>query len=840
MVAFPDWLLRDQERRTVLCEMDYRVEDAGVPETRTLYLSNRPYIDNVAPRRYDSIIARAPSFTRTLTGDNRNTYQSSFGNMELDNSDGEADYILVLAVTELRFYFGDFEWPVADFAHIFTCMCRKIIAPSRDRLSVQLMDVGVLLNKTIGGDVLVGGSGPESGRYRPKTFGYVHQLPCYLLDEASLTYIWADDGTYLQNDPGVFEPTVREGGTPTTYSDNGNGTFTLAAQPIKQITSDLLNTPAGSPAYRCVSDALSFVIEQSCGLGALGLYVGAGPTYEVHPSSGVAAWVAAGGEDYFVGFALTEKTGVIGLLNELTMSGHCFWASTRLNEFTFGRLRPNDIDALGVTPKLTLRKDDIDVGTLSIDKIDPTFWRLNVRVDKNYVQQSDFVDELSLDQRSYLSRPGLDVAQYPMAGDTFVANPQLYLPGMSESPYIETLLSDGTDIVSESNARLWMGVKRANLRPWLAIISARTGIDRYDLELGDVLPIVIDTEATLGLSTEKNTQVVGHTIDLQTAKVGLQLLCQLTIEPGEETEEVPPDEVYIPLPSSAASARVEDPNELPEQQASLSAPPAALSAFFWHANILPCILPSFHPFTLLEMNCDGAACFADISVFGDVSGDSLFQAMLSRASPQELDLTVTGYTGPEGDISWSIASTPSTLSVGTITDYVNVSAVGVNVEDGYTVSYNGSGPSDLESFTVIGMHDSVPTCQTLTCEFTTITFAISDFDGIDDDEDPGSDTVLTDYFSSGVSWCVGTTETGPTRSCRVEVSGYSGSISSWEIVTAEPLLGWPPDTPSYTVLASGAATIDLEIDETTGGRIMIRAHDSAGGVSDWGVIAGSV
>jgi hypothetical protein len=561
MIAFPDWLLRDQERRTVLCEADYVHEVAGEPVTDTLYLSNRPYIDNVANQAYTACISRAPRYTRTLAGENRNSYQSSFGSMELANHDGRINDFLVLAITELRYYFGDFEWLVADFAHMFTCMCKKVTAPSRETLSVELRDIGVLLNKSIGGEVLVGGSSPEAERSRPVVFGYAHQLPCYLLDEASLTYVWADDGTYLQDDPTLFQPTVREGGTPTSYVNNGNGTFSLVASPIKQITSDLLVTPAGSPAYRAASDALSFVVEERCGLGALGLYVGPGPTYDTRPGSGVAAYWAAGGQDLPIGFALLEKTNVISLVDQITSSGNCFWAATRLNEFTIGRLRPHDIDSLGVTPAKTLGKDAIDKGTLRVDKVDPTYWRLNVRVNKNYVQQTDFVDALTPEERSYLGRPGQDVQQYPMAGNTFVANPQLYVPGMSESPMLETLISDGGDESTEEIARHAMAVKRGALRPWLALIGARTGIDRYDLELGDVVPVLIDTEPSLGLDVETEAQVVSHEIDLQDAKVTLQLLCQLAIEPGEETEEEPPGEPYIPLPAGIAGGRPDDPHE---------------------------------------------------------------------------------------------------------------------------------------------------------------------------------------------------------------------------------------------------------------------------------------
>ena len=582
---FLAWCLQDGAQRTVLVELDYRVETDANAVTNTLYLSNRPYIDNATPRAYDECVKSVPDYERSLTGGSLNSYQVSYGTLELANPDGAHDSLLRIAgdASEVRVYAGDASWPVADFRLIFACLIARVEAPAIDRLAVYLKDASLLINKSIGGEVMVGGDGPNAQRARPVVFGSINQAPCFAQDDATLTYVYADSYDIIVSDPSIWETVVRDRGVSVDYIDNADGSFSLIAAPDGEITADVMAADGDFAGNRCVSDAVNYFIGERAGLNALSRYDGPGPTYDTRPDTGIADWIDAGGEDYLIGVELMDRRNAIQILNDLTETGNCSWACTRLGNLTLGRLRPFDISSLGVTPKRSIVEDDIDDGTLRIAHAAPTYYRLNSLGSKNWQIVSDLADVLTPEERDHLTRPGLTVQQDLYTGASYADSPQSYHLSMSESPVIETLLSGFNDLADLPRQGLWMDTRRGCLLPWLETVTLRTGMDRYDHEIFDVVSIDFTKSGRELFDPALQTQVVRIKISLTSWKIELGLFFRREgVGDGE-----PPVE----------------PPQPPENPGT----PAIASPWTWQQcslNPVPCILTQgFVPFCPLEINC---------------------------------------------------------------------------------------------------------------------------------------------------------------------------------------------------------------------------------------------
>lgn len=540
---FRDWLSRDKSNRCVLVELDYQFESGSPPEpaTGTIYLSDREYFDASQANAYIDCVNSIPAYSRALSGDRLGAYTSSVGSLELDNADGCQDSILDLAIdgSEVRFYLGDTSWPVSDFRLIFSAFSVLATAAAFDRISVTLKDTGLLLNQSIGGSIKVGGTGPNADQWRAVNFGLVHQVECKVLDQPTLGYVHSDTGDGLVTASGPFVMTIRDKGVPVVFTDNGDGTFILAANPAGTITANLLYcVPGPENEYRCVSDAMSHFVGDRAGLTVRGLYYGAGPTYTARPSTGVKTWLAAGGEDYQIGISIGDKRNVIDLLSDLTDSGLCFWAIRRDGKFTFGRLRPNYIAGLGVSSSRTLTDDDIDNGTFRLDRTTPTYFQLQATMSKNWSIQTDLATALSPNEQAALTRTGLYAIQDNRVGDDYANAPELYNRTLVQSPQIETLLSGADDATDLTVLRAWMETRLAMTLPWLTTASMTVGIDCYDAELGDVVTVALPR---FGYDAGVDFQVISINIKLP-AKIELRLLRRDIIQsPYGSRSTEPPD-----------------------------------------------------------------------------------------------------------------------------------------------------------------------------------------------------------------------------------------------------------------------------------------------------------
>jgi len=476
---FALWLLRPDRDPVCTIEADYQIESSGEPVQATLYLSDKPYF--LSTQAYDDCVQSVPNFQRSLSGERLGVYQSSYGKIVLNNHDGSSDYVLSLALdgSQARFKFGDRSWDIADHRLMFIAQLVRASAPSAKTIEIEIKDSSAKLDQSICGTSPVGGTGPNADRLRPINLGFVRQVECLAVDDATLLFVHSDTGV---NTAAV---TVRNRGEEVVFVDNGDGTLTLDAglstAEKGQITADVLALAADADpsdlTRRRTSDIIDALVRDRAGLGAAGLYAGAGPTFTVGDD-----------DDYLSGLDVPDTQNLkTAILPRVVDSGNCFYAVNRLNQFTFGRLRPNDIATLPVIP-FAITSDDVDSkAQFSVDHELPTYYKLQAYMSKNWKISDDLVTSLTPEQRAVLTRPGLPKIQDDAVGVTYADAPELYDLSLVVSPVIETLLSGDDDDVDIDALIAWLETARFAILPIQENLRLTTGLENYQQELGDAM-----------------------------------------------------------------------------------------------------------------------------------------------------------------------------------------------------------------------------------------------------------------------------------------------------------------------------------------------------------------
>lgn len=518
---FARWCKQDNTaKRVVTIELDRIEEESGEPATKTLYVSNRPYRQST--NRYYAIIESVPEFNRELGGPTRNIYASSYGSIVLTSRGGAFDWLLDAALdgSEARVRLGDIDWPIADHRLMF--VARQIMAQRADpeQIEIQIQDTLIALNKSISGQILIGGTGAKADKPRRFNFGYVRQVECDVIDAAALLYSHSDTGT------NTVAIVAYDRLTPVSFTDNGDGTLTLDASPDGIITADVVATaPDADPSdttRHLVSDLVDVVVGLRSGFTADGKYQGAHDTFTIGDD-----------EDYPIGTSVDDTRNTFDFLADATESGQFSYAATRLGQFVYGRVRPNDVDTLPMVA-FDIAKDDIFFAEgIEVAHDVPGYYRIQAIADKNWTQTSDIATGLDADDRAARTRRGLYLKQDDAVGNTYADKPELYDLTLVESPIIETWVSgDGDDAANADVLAAWMEVKRFNGLPWQERIQRVTvGLEFYDRELMDVARLTFDR---FGFDAGVKVQVIGIRMRLTDAKIEFTLLRRRLAEPYPE------------------------------------------------------------------------------------------------------------------------------------------------------------------------------------------------------------------------------------------------------------------------------------------------------------------
>jgi hypothetical protein len=510
--------------------------DSAVPTSGTLYFSTAPYIDQAVPRAYVDCVKAPPVYTRSLDDSLQGAYRASVGSALFDNTDGQTSYLLDLPIdgSSCTVAIGEADWARSDFVTLFTCLAVKAKADRPgDLIGIEYKDGSLLLNKMLGGNVLVGGTGPSANKYRPLLGGWVHQLEPILVDSTTFTYAFSDTAT----DTTLMA--VRSNGVVLTvtvdYTDNGDGTFTLTSNPqSEQITCDVRRTVSGGSTigYR-ISDVMKLMVGERCGLTAAGRYTG--PQY---PS------LAGDGKlnDYPIGIPIQESRNAVDVVTEICNTGNTAWAFDRNLNFYYTLMRPDALSTIvansggAITVAGDLTEDDCDAGQIALDHAAPSFASYQCYINVNNATQNSFSTSLDSDARDMLTRKGKfcepffgeepSSQQYLGATVAYLGGaPQLYHLSMDRTPQvISTLISGATDTaVPDTNppANAWdmdtyagafISVRRAKNLPWLEFTTWPVGLDFYDKEIGHILSM---THSRIGV-----TSVLGQVYSVKIDPLG--------------------------------------------------------------------------------------------------------------------------------------------------------------------------------------------------------------------------------------------------------------------------------------------------------------------------------
>src|SRR5580765_337014 len=520
-----EWLKRDDIRKLILVEVDYVDQvgsgDAAVPTTRTKWLANETYFDDENSRTYRDCVIGVPRYNRAINRATlRGRYTATIGSIEIANADGAFDDLLTMACdgSEVRFYMGDAgdvmsarrPWLRSEFLFMFSAIAVKVTAPSFGRISIALKDTTLLMDKIVGGNIPIGGTDVNADKFRPKNFGLVQNMAPQLVDGATLTYAWNEDGS------NATLLAVRSRGASIAYVDNLDGTFRLLVNPNGgQVTCDgVVQTPfAAIPhgdmldtvgSYRG-SDMFYQLVGVDAGLIAAGKFAGASSNFELN-----------GANDYHVGRNYPVGTPLPEALNEWCDTMNAYYGVRRDGQVTYGWMRPEALDyelppaAWTVGPAVTndsLLKDT----EWRIDHADPGFYYIQGYGNINWTQQGDLATGLPATTAELYRRKGYypppetgtgvgsstsysGPSDAPGYGVFKYGNPQLYHLTLKKSLENKTLISCRSDRDAIHHLGRWQLVARAQQLPNLEFIDATVDLSYFQVELGNILPVTI-TEA---------------------------------------------------------------------------------------------------------------------------------------------------------------------------------------------------------------------------------------------------------------------------------------------------------------------------------------------------------
>jgi len=228
---FNAWIEDDRAVRVILIETKCVEPVSGAVEA--VYFASSSFVtklEDVLSVFYAPLMRGGLDFAQAIDLDLQGN--QSYGDIELDNSSGDLDWMFdrVWLYKEFKAYVGDATWPRRDFRQIFDGTIEDIDSSVRDTVNVRLRDKLYRLDMPLS-DMKVGGTGPNASRLVPITFGECHNITPVLVSQASLIYVYHTRVTER-----VIE--VRDNGIPVAFNflAGAPASFQLQKQPFGRIT----------------------------------------------------------------------------------------------------------------------------------------------------------------------------------------------------------------------------------------------------------------------------------------------------------------------------------------------------------------------------------------------------------------------------------------------------------------------------------------------------------------------------------------------------------------------------------------------------------------------------
>jgi len=228
---FANWLEDEHAIRVVLIET--RCIESVSGSIELVYFASHGFVTKVEdgpPIYYAPLMRGGLDFAQSLDINLSGNY--SYGDIELDNSDGDLDWMFdrVWQFKELKAYVGDATWPRRDFRQIFDGTIEDVDSSQRDTVNMRIRDKLYRLDSPLH-ELTIGGFGPNADRLAPVALGECHNITPILQSVNNLIYAY-----HVRVGEGAFE--VRDNGIPIaiTLLQGAPASFKLNKQPYGRIT----------------------------------------------------------------------------------------------------------------------------------------------------------------------------------------------------------------------------------------------------------------------------------------------------------------------------------------------------------------------------------------------------------------------------------------------------------------------------------------------------------------------------------------------------------------------------------------------------------------------------
>lgn len=375
------WLLSPDSVKVLLVEVQDVNKSSAIGDIETIYLSSRSYISNTGVN-YNPCIVGGISYTESLNFNGNPTI--SFGDIELDNTDGSNDDYLKYYWNNrpINIYLGDARWTRADFALVFSGIVSDVKTKNRNSINLVILDTLSRLNTAItetklgsgyisSNNIITGYAGSnviiESNEefLRPLTFGECFNVAPLHVSKAY--YAGSVYGSLYMVNGGPIEDVieVRDNGAPVDFIKiNANGCFALINSSYGTITASVQGTYAGAYSSR-LADVVTNILTNY------------GGSYKL--SAGDLEFPAANTTPY-VGYYCKDKENVLDVCYKLAASGGyqlvnttvTAYVGSSIHQSTAGKVKLVKMDLSSISPIYYLTEDDMVLNSLQIDDTLPT------------------------------------------------------------------------------------------------------------------------------------------------------------------------------------------------------------------------------------------------------------------------------------------------------------------------------------------------------------------------------------------------------------------------------------------------------------------------------------
>lgn len=472
---YKQWLRSPSSIKCILAEAKYSV--GGVENTA--YLSNFGYVtspdDAPANTAYKPILVGGLDISASM--EESSDYSISWGDIEIDNTDGRQDKWLSANVwrnKDISVYLGDPTWARSDFRLIFTGKIEDLVSPSRSTLSLIIRDKLDTMNTSISEEVL-GGISSNKDTMIPLCFGECHNVKPLLIDPVALRY-----QVHTSEIERIIE--VRDNGVPVDFTANlANGTFVLTNSPVGNITCSVQGAKFSSMYYNDVSNLVKNIVK------TYGIIKFTDADIDLTNFASFAA-----NNTQAVGIYLDQKSNVITVVNELASS-----IGAKVVMTPVGKLQLQKIDLPSMVYSTAIGTNEMKDRTFKVSRKLPVAAAVNLNYCKNYAVQENLQTGLPTEHTSMFAREWLE----SKASDSAVA---LEYTLSTEVTKEDTLLLVTSEAQTEATRRL-------NLRKVQRYIySFDSDLSLLLVNLGDYVQL---TNSRYGLSESKIGQVVSININ---------------------------------------------------------------------------------------------------------------------------------------------------------------------------------------------------------------------------------------------------------------------------------------------------------------------------------------